>query len=268
MDDVFHATPTGEVMAGDARLAYRVDGPADAPVVVFSNSLGLDLGMWQAQVGAFGERYRVIRYDSRGHGCSEVPPGPYTLDRLGNDLLAVLDAEGVQRANVCGISLGGLLAQWLVVRHPERVARAVFANTGARIGTEASWDDRIARVRAGGMPAIREMVVNRFLSAPFRQRHPEIEERISAMLVATDPEGYIAVCEALRGADLRGVVSGIRIPTLILAGALDESTPAALSEELHAAIPGSELAIIPECAHLSNVEAADAFNAHVLSFLQ
>jgi 3-oxoadipate enol-lactonase len=268
MAEMFDATPTSEVLAGDGRLAYRVDGPADGPVVVFSNSLGLNLGMWQPQVDVFAERFRVIRYDSRGHGRSMVTPGPYTIDQLGGDLLAVLDAEGVDYAHVCGISLGGLVAQWLAVHHPERVVRAVFANTGARIGTEASWDERIARVQGGGMSAIREMVVNRFLSQPFRAGHPEVEARIAAMLVATDPAGYVAVCEALRVADLRGAVGGIRAPALILAGALDESTPVTLSEELYAAVPGSRLVVIPGSAHLSSVEAADAFNAHVLEFLR
>lgn len=256
-----------EADVSDARLAYHLDGPPNAPVLVFSNSLGLDWGMWQPQVAALGQRFRLLRYDSRGHGRSTVSTGPYTIEMLGRDLVAILNHAGVERACVCGLSLGGVVAQWLAVHHPERVERVVLANTGARIGAAASWDERIVRVRSGGMLAIREMVVGRFLSAPFRQRRPDIEEHISAMLVATDPEGYIATCEALREADMRGGMSEIRAPTLILAGASDESTPLALSEELHSAISSSELMTIPESAHLSNVEAAEVFNAAVLRFL-
>lgn len=260
-------SPMNEVEVGNARLAYRVDGPPNAPALVFSNSLGLDWDMWQPQVNALGKQFSLLRYDSRGHGRSTVSPGPYTIETLGRDLVAILDHAGVESACVVGLSLGGVVAQWLAANHPERLERVVLANTGSRIGTAASWEDRIARVRAGGMQSIREMVVGRFLSVPFRQRRPDIEEQISAMLVATNPEGYIATCEALLEADMRAGMSEIRAPTLILAGALDESTPPALSEELHSAISSSELVTIPESAHLSNVEAAEVFNANVLRFL-
>ena len=137
------------------RLAYRADGPEEAPALVFSNSLGMDLRMWDSQLAAFAGRFRVVRYDSRGHGRSDVPAGPYTLERLGRDLLALLDALETERAHICGLSLGGITAQWLAVYHPQRVVRAVFANTAARIGSEASWDERVAAVRAGGLRSIR-----------------------------------------------------------------------------------------------------------------
>jgi len=261
-------TPINVVEVGNARLAYRLDGPPTAPTLVFSNSLGLDWDMWQPQVNAFGQQFRLLRYDSRGHGRSTISPGPYTIEMLGRDLVAILDAAEVERAYVCGISLGGMVAQWLTAHHPERVVRAVFANTGACIGTSASWEDRIARVRSGGMSAIREPVMSRFFSTPFRVRHPEVDNRISAMLSAINPDGYIATCQALRDADIRGSVGRIHTPTLIMTGALDESTPIALSQELHAAIPGSELMIIPDCAHLSNLEAADTVNEQALRFFE
>jgi 3-oxoadipate enol-lactonase len=246
--------PSGTIEVDGVRLAYRVDGPATAPALVLSNSLDLDRRMWQPQIAALARRFRVVRYDQRGHGRSSVPAGPYTLDRLGGDLLALVDALQVGRAHICGISLGGLVAQWLAVRHPDRVDRVILANTGARIGTEAGWDDRIRRVHAGGMEAIRDLVVGRFLSAPFRQVHPDIVRWVGDLLVATAPEGYVATCEALRAAGLRGEVGAIRAPTLVMAGGLDESTPGDHSHALHAAIAGSKLVILPDAAHLSNVE--------------
>jgi 3-oxoadipate enol-lactonase len=195
-----------------------------------------------------------------------VPAGPYTLERLGRDLLALLDALEIERAHICGLSLGGMTAQWLAVSHPERVVRAVFANTAARIGSEESWDARIASVRAGGLRSIRDASLARYFSEPFRQRHPDVAQRTGDLLEATPEDGYIAACEALRIADLRGVVAGIRAPTLVVSGALDETTPAAQGQELHAAIAGSELAIL-DAGHLSNIEQADAFNERVLGFL-
>ncbi len=252
---------------GGACLRYRDEGPRDAPAVVFSNSLGTDLRMWEPQARDLAGRFRVVRYDTHGHGRSDAPPGPYTLAQLGGDLLALLDALPVERAHICGLSLGGMTALWLAAHHPQRVGRAVLANTAARIGTDESWDARIALVRSGGMAAVRELAVPRFLSARFRARHPEVTERIGAMVEATPPEGYIGCCEALREADLHGVIGRIAAPSLIIGGALDESTPPEQARELHAAIPGSELVIFPDTAHLSNVEQAEAYTALVADFL-
>ncbi len=249
------------------RLAYRVDGPADALPVVLSNSLGTDLRMWDPQLPALSKHLRVVRYDSRGHGRSDVPPGPYTIERLGRDLLALLDHLEIERAYVCGLSLGGMVALWLAAHHPHRVDRAVFANTAAKIGTAESWNVRIEAVREGGMPAIRDMVVTRFLSEAFRRRKPDVECWVGDMLEATPPEGYIASCAALRDADLSEVITTIRVPSLIIASALDEATPPTQSRELHTAILGSKLVVLDEAAHLSNLEQPDAFNCVVLGFL-
>jgi 3-oxoadipate enol-lactonase len=255
------------VSAQGARLFYRIDGRQDAPPVVFSNSLGTDLRVWEPQIPAFAQRFRVVRYDSRGHGRSDVPPGPYTLELLGRDALAVLDALAIERAHFCGLSLGGMVALWVAIHHPERVMRAVFANTAARIGTEASWTARIRAVETGGMDAIRDVVVNRLLSSAFRARHPEVTAEIARMLVATPPRGYIAACEALRDADLRAEIARIGVPSLILGGALDEATPPDQARELHALIMGSRLHVFQQAAHLSNIEQAAAFDASVVGFL-
>jgi len=251
------------------RLAYRLDGPVGAPALALVNSLGADLRMWEPQIGALSRRFRVVRYDTRGHGQSDAPHGPYSIDRLGRDLLALLDQLHLAPAPIrlCGLSLGGLTAQWLAAHYPERVGRVVLANTAARIGAAASWDTRIDAVRAGGMVAVREAVVARFLSAAFRASHPEDARAIGDMLEATHPAGYIGACAALRAADLRAIVPLIRAPALILAGALDEATPPSQSRELHAAIAGSELVVLNHAAHLSNVEQPEAFNAQALRFL-
>lgn len=248
------------------RLRYRDEGPREAPAIVFSNSLGTDLRMWAPQARTLAGGFRVVRYDTRGHGRSDAPPDPYTLDQLGGDLLALLDALDIAHAHVCGLSLGGMTALWLAAHHPERIARAVFANTAARIGSQESWEARIALVREGGMAAVREMAVPRFFSAAFRAQHPDLTRRIGAMLESTPPDGYIGCCEALRDADLHAALARIAAPSLVIGGALDESTPPAQAHALHAALPASELLIFPDTAHLSNLEQAEPFTARLRTF--
>jgi 3-oxoadipate enol-lactonase len=254
-------------VANDVRIAYRTDGPEDAPTVVLVNSLGTDLRMWDSQIEPLSQHFRVLRYDFRGHGASSVPAAPYTIEQFGLELLALLDTLQIERAHICGLSLGGIIALYFVSRYPERVNRAVFANTAARIGTEATWDARIDAVKKGGIATIQDAVLARFLSAGFRQQHPEVARKISAMVEATNPIGYIGACAALRDADLRGTVSSIHTPSLIIGSELDESTPPAQAEELHASIAGSKLVIFPQTAHLSSVEQSEAFSEHVLRFL-
>lgn len=249
------------------RLAYRLDGDDDSPPMVLVNSLGGDLRMWDPQVAALSRSFRVLRYDIRGHGQSGVSDAAVTIERLGLDLMDLLDELSIRSVHICGLSLGGMIALWLAVHHPERIKRAVFANTAARIGTVERWNERIGAVESGGMAAVRQSVVGRFLSEGFRTQHPETTRWVGDMLEATNPEGYIAACAALRDADLTHLIHKIRVPSLILAGALDESTPPAQAEELHNAIQGSELIIFPDVAHLSNVEDPGAFNACLLQML-
>jgi 3-oxoadipate enol-lactonase len=219
--------------------------------------------MWDAQVFDLAESFRMVRYDSRGHGRSDAPPGPYTLERLALDALSVLDAIDVERAHGCGLSLGGMVALWLAIHRPERIARAVFANTAARIGTVENWTARIEAVEAGGMLAIRDSVLVRLLSATFRKRQPRVTAQVAEMLMETPPHGYIGCCAALRDADLRHLASTVLAPSLVIGGELDEATPPAQAEDLHAAIVPSELMVIPGVAHLSNIEWPDLFNRRV-----
>jgi 3-oxoadipate enol-lactonase len=254
-------------LVGTTGIAYRVDGPNDAPAIVFINSLGTDHRLWDAQVDVLVRDFQIVRFDFCGHGASEPPRAPVSIASFGDDVLALLDHLVIGRAHVCGCSLGGMIALWLAAERAERVARVVLANTGARIGTVERWNARIDTVRREGMGAVVESVVARFFSADFRNRDPEAVARIAAMLGATDPRGYIAACTALRDADLRGITKKVRAPTLVVAGALDAATPPSLAEELHAAIAGSRLAIIADAAHLTNIERPDAFNAALLDFL-
>lgn len=250
-----------------ARLAYRVDGPDHAPPLIMVNSLGTDMRMWDPQLPFLNGTLRLIRYDCRGHGASDAPVGDYTLEQLGSDLLALMDKLHLEQAAICGLSLGGIVALWCALTYPKRITRVVCANTAARIGTRESWHARIEAVRAGGMLGIRDAIVARFLSENYRQHHPETVQQISKMVEAINPQGYIGACAALREADLREQVGMIRIPSLILAGELDEATPPSLAQELHAAIAGSQLHIFRATAHLSNIERPKEFSEAILNFL-
>ncbi len=259
--------PGIQVEVDGVRLFVVSEGPEEAPPVLFSNSLGTDLHAWDPQAKALAGTFRVVRYDARGHGRSDVPPGPYTIDRLGADALGVLDALGIDRAHVCGISLGGMVALWLAARHPERVGRAVFAATAARIGSEALWEERARMVRAGGTGAIRDLFVARFFSPAFAAGEPATVERFTEALLGMSAEGYAASCLALAEADLRDAVGGIRCPSLVVAGSLDVATPVAEARWLHGRIPGSQLLVLEDAAHLCNVEAPERFSEAVARFL-
>jgi 3-oxoadipate enol-lactonase/4-carboxymuconolactone decarboxylase len=250
-----------DVETAAGRLHYRIDGPAEGAPVLLINSLGTTLELWSAQVAAWSRTYRVIRYDARGHGGSSVPPGEYTLDDLGRDAEAVLDAAGVDTAHVCGISIGGLTAMWLGVNRPLRLRALVIANTAARVGTPERWTERIAKVRTEGMKAIADLAMTNWFTPAFRQREPGIVERFHRMVAACSPEGYAGCCAALRDADLRGVIGGIRARALVVAGDQDPSTPLADAEFIREAIPGSTLLTL-NAAHLTNVEAAGSFTGH------
>ena len=256
------------LVRGTTRITYYSDGQASAPAIVFINSLGTDYGLWDAQIEPMLDRgFRVVRYDFSGHGASDPPVEPATIATFGEYLIALLDHLGITRAHVCGCSLGGMVAQWVAASHPTRVSGAVLANTGAQIGTIENWNARIDAVRQGGMAAIRDGVLSRFFSQTFRDRAPSDVARVGAMIDATNPRGYVAACLALRDADLRAIDRTIDVPTLVVAGALDVATPPAKSEELRDIIAGSELVIVPDAAHLTNVEQPRAFNDALLAFV-
>jgi len=247
-------------------LHRRIDGPAGAPALVLSSSLGTGIDLWEPQVAAFSARFRVIRYDARGHGRSPVLPGPCAIADLGRDLLGLADELGLGRFDFCGLSIGGMVGMWLACEASERLGRVALCNTAACIGTPESWEARMAAVRQGGMAAVVEAVLARWLTPPFAAAHPAEVEWLRRMLLATPPEGYAACCAALRDMDQRAAVAGIRVPTLVIAGAGDTSTPPAEGRWLADRIPGAVYRELP-AAHLSNIEAAERFNQTVLAFL-
>jgi 3-oxoadipate enol-lactonase len=235
------------------RIFYRVDGAESAPPILFLNSLGTTHAMWDAQLPYLTDRFRVLRYDGRGHGASAVPLGPYSIARLAADAIAVLDAAGVERAVVCGLSLGGVVAQCAGTQHGERIAGLVLANTAALIGSAESWNDRIRTVTAGGVRAVRDAVLERWFTPDFRAADPAEVARIGAMLDATSTNGYVANCAAIRDSDQRDALRTIAAPTLVIVGSSDPVTPPADGEFIAAHIPGARIVTL-EAAHLSNVE--------------
>jgi 3-oxoadipate enol-lactonase / 4-carboxymuconolactone decarboxylase len=244
---------------------HRVDGPDDAPVVVFSTSLGTTHEMWDPQATALAGGYRVLRYDHRGHGRSPVPPDPYTMDELAGDLLSLLDDLRIDRASLVGISLGGAVAMTAALQAPERFERVALCCTAMKFGEPETWHERAAAVRAEGMPAVAGAVLERWLTpnAPAALR-----ERLEAMLLATPPEGYAACCEALAGHDVRGRLGALKMPVLVVAGSDDPSTPPELLEAIADEIPGSRLHRLEGARHLLNLEFADHFDRVLTAFLR
>jgi 3-oxoadipate enol-lactonase len=249
-------------------LNHRFDGPSDAAVLVLSNSLGSSLEMWEPVLPALAERFRVLRYDHRGHGASPVPAGPYTIEDIGRDTLELLDATGLQRVAFCGLSLGGAVGMWLGIHAPERVERLALCCTAARFATPEIWAERAAAVReAGSVEPLADAVMERWFTERFREEHPDAVARVRAMLVATPAEGYAATCDALAACDLRGELDAIRTPTLVLAGRDDPATPPQQAEELASAIPNARLVVVPEAAHFAQLEQAETFASAVLEHL-
>lgn len=254
-----------------ARGAFRitVDGDAAAPALILSNSLGTTLEMWDPQVAAFSEHYRLIRYDARGHGGSPVTPGPYSFADLGQDVLAVLDALGIEQAALCGISMGGHTGLWLGVHAGSRFSAIAVCNSAAKIGTPQGWNERAAMVREGGqaaMQALADSSPGRWFTEDFVKAQPAEVQRAQSWIAGIVPQGYAACCEALAASDLRDDIGRIITPTLLLAGASDPVTTVADAQAMQAAIPGARLAVVP-ASHLSNLEAPRAFDQAVLHFL-
>ena len=251
---------------GGERFNVRLDGSEDAPVVVLSNSLGTNLSMWEPQMTALTARFRVLRYDTRGHGASITRPGDYGIETLGGDVLRILDALSIARVSFCGISMGGATGMWLALHAPERIDRLVLADTATRFGTPERWNARIDAVTRGGMAAIVDGVLEIWFTADFRGRAPAAVGRVRDMLLASPVEGYLAACRAVRGIDLTADVGRITQPTLVIAGTHDTSTSPAQGRAIAEQIRGARFVELA-AAHISNVEAADRFNAELLGFL-
>lgn len=259
--------PTLSLTDGD--LNYVLEGPVGAPVLVLSNSLGTDLHMWDAQIPVLTRHFRVLRYDTRGHGRSLVSEGPYSIEQNGRDVLALMQALGITKAHFCGLSMGGLIGQWLGINAADRIRRLVLCNTAAKIGTAEVWNSRIESVLAGGAKAMRDLrdaSISRWFSAEFAQANPDTVESIVGMLAQTSPHGYAASCAAVRDADYREQLGAISAATLIICGRDDPVTTLADGRFMQERIEGAELVEV-HAAHLSNVQVGDVFSQCVLDFL-
>jgi 3-oxoadipate enol-lactonase len=249
-------------------LHYRTDGTMGKPVILFANSLGSDLRIWDGVVERLAAEYFLVRYDLRGHGLSEAPAPPYSVTDLAGDIVTILDELKIAQAIVCGVSVGGLIAQAIAVNYPERVRALVLSDTGAKIATAEAWQQRIDKVRADGVASLVDMTMERWFAAGFRARSAADVRGYGLMLRQTSADGYIGTCAALRDGDLRRAVATIRQPTLVICGAEDVATPPALGRELASLIPGARFSLIEQAAHLPGVEQPVAVAERMMQFFQ
>jgi 3-oxoadipate enol-lactonase len=256
----------GQVETALGSFRVEIEGPADAPVLMLSNSLGTNLHMWDPQMAELTQRFRTVRYDTRGHGGSIADAGPYSIASLSGDALAIMDSLGLKKVNWLGLSMGGMSGQWLLAHAPERIERAVLANTSSYIPDPRPYNTRVLAVRKNGMESIAQTVVDRWFTPAFQTRDPAAVARITEMLRTTPAQGYMAACAAVRDMDQRETVRRANRPTLVIAGSHDPATPPQLGREIAAAIPRAKYVEL-DAAHLSNVEQPAAFTAAVLNFL-
>ncbi len=255
--------------AGDGvKIAYRIDGPADLPVLILANSIATTLHMWDDQIPDLSQHFRVIRYDYRGHGGSDVPVGAYSDGRLGGDVLELMDHLGIQRTHFMGLSLGGWVGQWLAIHAPERIDRLILANSSSYIGPASHFDKAIAATRAASdMSEIAEMFLGNWFPDTMRDENGPVIQKFRKDLLATPRQGLAGLYGALRDSDLRRTIALIQSPTLVIGGEFDRATSYAMSEAIAAGIPGARLKSFP-AVHLTNIEFPDEFLEEVLTFLK
>lgn len=255
------------IQANGISLSYELAGPESAPVVVFSNSLGTTLEMWDAQAHALAGRYRVLRYNTRGHGQSQVIDQPATIETLTDDLAGLLDGLGIGRAHIVGLSIGGMTAQMMGIRHPDKVLSLSLLATSPHMPTRESWEERAAKVRAEGLDWLADGTMGRWFTAGFHAAHPQEVARQWAQFVATDRVGYAICCGAIAVMDLRPSLAAIKAPTLIIAGSEDPAAPPAHAEEIRSRVADAELLVLPHAAHLLAVEQPERVGAVLADFL-
>ena len=257
------------VKANGITMNYALEGPAGAPVVTLSHSLAARLEMWEPQVRALTGRWRVLRYDTRGHGGSDAPSGAYTLELLAEDARALLGALGISKIHWVGLSMGGMIGQTLALKAPELFASLVLCDTTSRVPAEAKpqWEERIRTAGAQGMEPLVEPTLGRWFTPPFKERRPEAVERVAAMIRSTKPVGYIGCCRAIAALDLTDPIGAIKLPALVIVGEDDPGTPVAAARVIHERIKGSELVVLKSASHLSNLEQPDAFSHALIDFL-
>jgi 3-oxoadipate enol-lactonase len=255
-------------MAGAPELSYQWDGPSDAPVLVLSHALGTSRAMWEPQAQRLASRFRILRFDHRGHGASPVPPGPYRIHDLGADFLRLLDRLRLKRVKFAGLSLGGLVGIWLGANASDRIDRLILCCTAARMPRPEDFELRASRVREEGLEPLADQIIGRWFTPKFFNEQPQEAARIRALLTSTNPEGYASTCDALAAMDQRDQLRRITAPTLVIAGSEDQSTPVAKAEEIVGGIDGARLAVVQGAAHLTNIEQPDRFTELLVEHLQ
>lgn len=254
------------VSIGGENFHVKIDGPEGAPVVFFSNSLSSDLSMWDPQVEALRDRYRIVRYDSRGHGKSTAPDRPYSIAELGHDALAILDALKIEKAHWIGLSKGGMVGQWVATHAGHRLGKVILANTAARMGPPDLWNGRIAMATKGGMTALVDATVQRWFTSRFLDGQPPVIGPVREMILNTPAQGYQGCCAAIRDMDQRDAIRAVTNPVLVVIGAHDPATTPAAGALIAANIPGARTVTL-DAAHISNLEQPEAFTKAVAAFL-
>lgn len=248
-------------------IAYRFDGPATGRVVMLSNSLMSNYDMWDWNVGALSDRYRVLRYDTRGHGRSGTTPGPYTQELLSDDAAALLDTLGIDSAHFVGLSMGGMAGQQLGARYPQKVLSLCLCDTASEMPPRSLWAERLAIAKEHGVAGLAEGTIKRWFTAPFIERAPADIAKVRQFILSTGAEGYMACASAVRDMAQTTMLLQIKAPTLVMTGRQDPACTVAQSEVLHRMIDGSKLHILEDAAHLSNIEQPAAFNHAIRSFI-
>jgi 3-oxoadipate enol-lactonase len=256
-----------KLKANGIEINYVIEG--DGPVVAMSHSLACNLAMWDEQARALRSRYRVLRFDTRGHGQTSAPPGPYSLAQLADDLLGLLRGLGIERTHFVGLSMGGMIGQVFALAHPTMIESLVLCDTTSRYpaAATATWEERIRTVGAQGLAPMVEPTLGRWFTAPFRAERPDLMERVRTMIRQTPPDGYIGCCHALPKIDVTDRLRELVCPTLVIVGEEDSGTPIQMARDIQAALPVAELAVLRSASHLSNLEQPDEFNRALLRFL-
>jgi 3-oxoadipate enol-lactonase len=255
------------IKVNGANVAYRFDGPEDAPVVMLSNSLASNFAMWDAQIPALTKKYRVLRYDQRGHGGSEATKPPYSFDMLLEDARGLLQALGIDKVHFCGLSMGGMTGQLFGAKYPDMLHSLILCDTNSKMPDPSVWDGRLQMAEEKGLPALADSTLERWFTAPYHKAQPNEVARVGKMIAATPVDGFVGCGRAIQAMNHTPLLSGIKTPTLIIVGEDDPSTTVEQSEVIHREIDGSELVVLKNAAHLSNIEQAEAFNKALLTFL-
>jgi 3-oxoadipate enol-lactonase len=255
--------------ANGIRMRYTLEGPSSAPVMTLSHALATNLAMWNPQMEMLASRFRVLRYDIRGHGGSDVPEGPYTVQQMAEDVASLLEVLEIDRTYFMGISMGGMIGQVLALNHSPKLTALILCDTTSRIPPEGRsvWEGRIRTAMTRGMEPHVEPSIEMWFTPLFRSRRPGILQRMRAMFRATSPKGYVGCCQAIQGLDITDRIRAITLPTLIIVGEHDPGTPVSDSETIHEQIRGSDLVVLSSASHLSNIEQPKAFNQAVVDFL-